>query len=100
MKTPKGWLEIYHAVYGITSLEVYGLGCLLLDLKDPSRVLGRTNAPILYAKESYERVGETPNCVFASGAILERNGEVKIYYGACDTVQCVATARVEDLVHA
>jgi beta-1,4-mannooligosaccharide/beta-1,4-mannosyl-N-acetylglucosamine phosphorylase len=38
--------------------------------------------------------------VFTSGAILEEDGEVKIYYGGADTVQCVATARLDDLIEA
>jgi len=100
LKTPKGWLEIYHAVYMLSTAEVYSLGAILLDLKDPSKVLARTDSPILFPQETYERVGELPNVIFTSGAILEDNGEVKIYYGACDTVQCVATAKVEDLIDA
>lgn len=100
IKTEKGWLEIYHAVYGIVTIEVYSLGAMLLDLKDPSKVIARTQAPILYPQEPYERVGEAPNVIFTSGAILEKNGEVKIYYGAADTVQCLATASLEDLIAA
>jgi beta-1,4-mannooligosaccharide/beta-1,4-mannosyl-N-acetylglucosamine phosphorylase len=30
--------------------------------------------------------------------ILEADGEVKIYYGASDTVMALATAHVDDLV--
>jgi beta-1,4-mannooligosaccharide/beta-1,4-mannosyl-N-acetylglucosamine phosphorylase len=30
--------------------------------------------------------------------ILEESGEVKIYYGAADTVECLATAHVDDLL--
>lgn len=100
IKTKEGWLEIYHAVYGIVTIEVYQLGVMLLDLKDPSKVIARGTAPILYPQEIYERVGEAPNVVFTSGAILEDDGEVKIYYGAADTVQCLATARIEDLIDA
>jgi beta-1,4-mannooligosaccharide/beta-1,4-mannosyl-N-acetylglucosamine phosphorylase len=38
--------------------------------------------------------------VFTSGAVLEEDGEVKIYYGGADTVQCLATATLEDLIEA
>ena len=79
---------------------VYHLGAMLLDLNDPSKVIARAKAPILSPRELYERSGLTDNVVFTSGAILEEDGEVKIYYGGADTVQCVATARLEDLIEA
>lgn len=100
LKTRYGWLEIYHAVYGICTTDVYSLGAILLDLKDPTKVLARTKAPIIIPEASYERIGEAPNIIFTGGAILEKDGEVKIYYGACDTVQCVGTAHVDDLIEA
>jgi len=101
IKTREGWLEIWHGVHLMVGTEaVYHLGVMLLDLKDPSKVIAKANAPILSPTELYERVGVTPNVVFTSGAILEDNGEVKIYYGAADTVQCIATARLEDLIWA
>jgi len=101
IKTRKGWLEIWHGVHVMAGYQyVYHLGAMLLDLKDPSRMVARAQAPILSPREPYERVGLTSNVVFTSGAIVEENGEVKIYYGGADTVQCVATARLEDLVEA
>jgi predicted GH43/DUF377 family glycosyl hydrolase len=101
IRTNKGWLEIWHGVHVMAGYQyVYHLGAMLLDLEDPSIVIARAKAPILSPREPYERVGLTSNVVFTSGAILEENGEVKIYYGGADTVQCVATARIEDLVEA
>lgn len=101
IKTKKGWLEIWHGVHIMAGYEyVYHLGAMLLDLDDPSKVLARTQAPILSPREPYERVGLTSNVVFTSGAIIEDDGEVKIYYGGADTVQCVATARLDDLIEA
>jgi beta-1,4-mannooligosaccharide/beta-1,4-mannosyl-N-acetylglucosamine phosphorylase len=79
---------------------VYHLGAMLLDMNDPSKVIARAKASILSPREPYERVGLTSNIVFTSGAILEEDGEVKIYYGGADTVQCVATACLDDLVEA
>ena len=64
------------------------------------KVIARAGAPILSPRELYERVGLTANVVFTSGAVLEDDGEVKIYYGGADTVQCVATARLDDLIEA
>src|SRR4030042_1701223 len=101
IKTKKGWLEIWHGVHVMAGYQyVYHLGAMLLDLNDPSKVVARAKAPILSPREPYERVGLTSNVVFTSGAILEENGEVKIYYGGADTVQCMATAHIDDLVEA
>ena len=48
----------------------------------------------------YELVGQTPSVVFTSGAVVEDDGEVKVYYGGADTVQCVATTTLDALVGA
>lgn len=101
IKTEQGWLEIWHGVHVMAGYQyVYHLGVMLLDLEHPERVIARGRAPILSPRELYERVGLTSNVVFTSGAILEDNGEVKIYYGGADTVQCVATAQLGDLIDA
>ena len=100
IRTSEGWLEIYHGVRKTASGAIYRLGAMLLDLEDPSRVIANTRAAILSPEEPYERVGDVPNVVFSCGAILEPDGEVKIYYGGADTVMCLATARLADLIDA
>lgn len=96
--TEQGWLEIYHGMKMTSAGPIYRAGTALLDLGDPSRVVGRCGIPLLSPREEYERVGDVGNVVFACGAIVEENGEVKMYYGAADTCICVATARLEDIV--
>jgi predicted GH43/DUF377 family glycosyl hydrolase len=98
IKTEKGWLEIYHATCKTASTENYHLGVCMLDLEDPSKVLAAPKKFILAAQEIYECVGQVPNVVFTSGAIVEPDGEIKIYYGGADTRMCLATARIEDLI--
>ncbi|OFZ81925.1 MAG: hypothetical protein A2583_05775 [Bdellovibrionales bacterium RIFOXYD1_FULL_53_11] len=98
IKTSKGWLNIYHGVYRSCSGMIYRLGTMMLDLKDPSKVLGRCGGYVLGPRESYERAGDVPNVVFTSGAVVEDSGEVRVYYGGADTVMCVATARLDDLI--
>jgi len=98
IKTEWGWLEIYHGVQMTSAGPVYRVGTALLDLEDPSRVIGRCKVPLLSPREDYERIGDVPNVVFACGAIVEPNGEVKMYYGAADTCLCVATAKLEDII--
>ncbi|GAH72828.1 unnamed protein product, partial [marine sediment metagenome] len=51
-------------------------------------------------REPYERAGDVPNCIFSNGAILEPDGEVKVYYGACDTTICLATTTLDELLSA
>ena len=99
IETKKGWLEIYHGVKFTASGPLYRLGVLLLDRKDPAKVLGRSNIPILAPREYYERVGDINNVVFSCGAIFEEyTSNVKIYYGAADTCICVGTAKIADLL--
>ena len=73
IKTRAGWLHVYHGVathFG--SANVYQAGVALHDLQDPSRVLGRSRRNILEPRELYELVGQVPNVVFPSGAVVER----------------------------
>lgn len=81
------WLAIYH---GVTSAPLtYSLGALLLDARDPGRVLGRSREPILFPETPYERNGFFGNVVFTCGAVLQ-NDAARVYYGAADGVTCVA----------
>ena len=99
IKTAEGWLVIIHGVW-LAVNYVYRLGVVLLDLEDPTKVVGQYGGFILTPREEYERVGEKLNCVFSNGAIMEEDGELKVYYGGADTCVCMATGRVEDLVEA
>lgn len=99
IETPQGWLEIYHGVKCTSGGPVYRLGAVLLDLEDPSQVIGRSAVPILSPREYYERIGDIGNVVFSCGAVRsEFNGGLKVYYGAGDTCICVGTTTVEALV--
>ncbi|MDD5634443.1 MAG: glycoside hydrolase family 130 protein [Candidatus Omnitrophica bacterium] len=101
IRTDKGWLVIFHAVNVQCAAQyVYHIGVMLLDLKDPSTIIARAKAPILSPMMDYELSGLTYAVVFTCGAVVENNGEVKIYYGGADTVQCLATAKLNDLVDA
>lgn len=99
IKIEWGWLVIYHGVKQASSGPIYRLGAVVLDKKDPSKVICRSAIPILSPKEYYERVGDVNNVVFSCGAILEDDGiELKIYYGASDTSICLGTANVNELM--
>ena len=101
IRTDKGWLVIYHAVNVQCAAQyVYHLGVMLLDIDDPSIIVARAKAPILSPTTDYELNGLTYAVVFTCGAVDEPDGQVKIYYGGADTVQCLATTTVNDLVDA
>jgi beta-1,4-mannooligosaccharide/beta-1,4-mannosyl-N-acetylglucosamine phosphorylase len=109
IRTDKGWLTTFHAVdldpsrgkngWEDTWKKRYTAGIMLLDLDDPGKIVGMSQSPLLAPEASYETDGGFRNdVIFPGGMILEDSGEVKIYYGAADTVECLATADVDDLV--
>jgi predicted GH43/DUF377 family glycosyl hydrolase len=89
------WLAIYHGVTG--SPPTYSLGALLLDLHDPSRVIGRSREPILKPEAKYEREGFFGDVVFTCGLIVEGD-LVRIYYGAADAVMAVADLSLAEIL--
>ncbi len=90
----EGWLVIYH---GVSFEKVYSLGVVLLDRDNPEIVLYRSETPILTPVTDYERFGKVPNVVFSCGNILIDN-EVFVYYGGADSVVCLATYELSELV--
>lgn len=98
IKTEAGWLEIYHGVKLTAAGALYRLGAVLLDLEHPWRVIGRADEAILSPSLPMDFHGDVPNVVFTCGAILEPNGELKIYYGAADQVIGLAICAVEDVI--
>lgn len=98
IKTDKGWLEIYHGVRMTASGPIYHAGSVLLDLEDPSKIVARCDEPILSPRENYERVGDVNNVVFASGAIVEEDRTIKVYYGSADTSICMAMGDLDELI--
>ena len=100
IRTKKGWLEIIHGVQSNTVVPArYSIGAVLLDLKDPAKVIGKTNSPILTPDAPYEYMGTVPNVVFPCGAIGdEEKDELRLYYGAGDTYIGLATGKLSEIV--
>lgn len=96
IKTKEGWLLIYQAV-GEQDSGRYKIGAMLLDLKDPTKVLYRSNEPVLSPEEWYENSGFKYGVVYPCGAV-EKDGTLFVYYGGADSVVCVATAKINDFV--
>jgi beta-1,4-mannooligosaccharide/beta-1,4-mannosyl-N-acetylglucosamine phosphorylase len=110
IKTREGWLMIYHGIAThFASSNIYQAGAVLLDLDDPRRVIARTRNNILEPREPWELAGQVPNVVFPSGwtvASMDDDGfapddaEVRIYYGAADTVVGLAVTTIGELIAA
>jgi predicted GH43/DUF377 family glycosyl hydrolase len=96
IKTPEGWLLLYH---GCGRNSIYSLFLCLLDLNDPRKILKRGNFPILTPEDDWEKKGFFPNVVFSNGWILMPDGTVKIYYGAADNSICLAETTLKDLLN-
>ncbi len=94
IKTEAGWLEIYH---GANENHRYCLGALLLDLQNPSRVLARSEEPIMEPVAGYEQTGFFGNVVFTNGHLVEGD-TVTIYYGASDEVICGAHLSIKEVL--
>ena len=97
--TDEGWLVCYHGVKTTASGSIYRLGLALLDRDHPERLIARGNEWIFGPHASYERQGDVPDVVFPCGWILRDDGDtVDMYYGAADSVICLATASLTDLL--
>ena len=92
IKTKYGWLVFYHAMDNDWSK--YKVGAMLLDLKDPTKVLHRSTRPVLAPDQHYENNGFKGGVVYASGAVV-KDGQLLVYYGAADSYVCVAHADFE-----
>ena len=95
IRTERGWLEIYH---GATHDHRYCLGALLLDLNDPSKVISRSEEPIMEPIADYEQTGFFGNVVFTNGHYVDGD-TVHLYYGASDEVICAATLSVKEILN-
>jgi beta-1,4-mannooligosaccharide/beta-1,4-mannosyl-N-acetylglucosamine phosphorylase len=71
---------------------------MLLDLEEPWRIVGLSKDPLMVPEAPYETDGYRSFTIFPSATILEDDGTVRIYYGACDTVVALATAKLDDLI--
>jgi beta-1,2-mannobiose phosphorylase / 1,2-beta-oligomannan phosphorylase len=95
IKTGGGWLEIYH---GANEQHRYCLGAFLMDLDDPSKVLARTEEPIMIPSANYELTGFFGNVVFTNGHIIHPDGDtLTIYYGASDEFVCGAQFSITEI---
>ena len=102
VKTKYGWLLIYSHIQNYFPPpnnydRIFGIEAVLLDSKNPQRIIGRTEGPLLVPEESYELSGYVSDVIFPTGALVD--GEtLTIYYGAADTTACSAQVNLQDLI--
>lgn len=94
VRTEYGWLEIYH---GADHHHVYHLGAILLDKDDPSKVIARSEKPLLSPVMDYEKNGFFGNVVFSNGQLINGD-EITLYYGASDEVICIGKLSVREVL--
>lgn len=94
IRTPEGWLMIYH---GANEENRYCLGAMLLDLNDPSKVIARSDRPVMEPQEEYETCGFFNNVIFTNGQLVDGDS-ITMYYGASDQYICRADLSVSELL--
>ena len=88
-----GWLLLYH---GVAKKDGgYRVGAVILDAKNPSKVIARTKDFIMEPEYSFETDGYYNGCVFPTGIVV-KDDTMYVYYGAADKYVCVATAPFEE----
>jgi predicted GH43/DUF377 family glycosyl hydrolase len=95
IETEAGWLVLSH---GVGAMRKYCLGAFLLDLNDPTRVIGRLREPLLSPNEA-EREGYVPNVVYTCGALLHGR-ELIIPYAMSDSATSFATVPLDEVLGA
>ncbi|MBO4631955.1 MAG: glycoside hydrolase family 130 protein, partial [Lentisphaeria bacterium] len=107
VKTPQGWLTLIHGVevqeqnfnaWHRNWNRCYYGGIMLLDLENPAKIVALADKPLLVPEEKYELEGFRGGVIFPGGLVAEPDGTAKIYYGAADTVECLAEAKIDDLI--
>jgi predicted GH43/DUF377 family glycosyl hydrolase len=95
LETEAGWLVFTH---GVGPMRKYAMGAFLLDLDDPSHVIGRLDVPLL-EPDANEREGYVPNVVYSCGGVIH-NRELIIPYAMSDYASTFATVSLDDVLGA
>ncbi len=95
IETDAGWLVLSH---GVGPMRKYSIGAFLLDLDDPSRLIGRLKQPLLTPNEN-EREGYVPNVVYSCGAVVH-NGHLILPYAMSDYATSFGNIPIDQLLSA
>ena len=98
IKTKEGWLLVCCRIQNHAAPNrVFAIEAVLLDLKDPKKIIGKTRGALLVPEEKYEKEGLQSNIIFPSGVIIAGD-KLNIYYGATDTTIAVASVDLSRLL--
>lgn len=95
IETEAGWLVLTH---GVGAMRKYSIGAILLDLDDPTKVIGRLREPLITPDKS-EREGYVPNVVYTCG-FLAHKGTLIIPYAMSDSASSFATVPLDHVLSA
>jgi predicted GH43/DUF377 family glycosyl hydrolase len=93
IETEAGWLVITH---GVGPMRKYCIGAILLDLDDPTKVIGRLEDPLL-SPEGNGREGYVPNVVYSCGALVHQ-GRLILPHGLSDSASTIVTIDLRELL--
>ena len=93
IETEAGWLVLTH---GVGPMRTYSIGAILLDLEDPTQIIGQLREPLLSPAPD-EQDGYVPNVVYSCGALLHA-GTLVLPYGIGDSAIGVATVSLDELL--
>lgn len=93
LETPEGWLVLFH---GVGPMRKYSVWAVLLDIDDPSKIIGQLEEPLL-APDEHERDGYVPNVVYTCGSMIHKD-ELIIPYGIADQRCSVASVPIRELM--
>ncbi len=93
IETEAGWLVITH---GVGPMRKYCIGAALLDLADPTKVLGRLRDPLI-SPEGHEREGYVPNVVYSCGAMVH-NDALVLPFAVSDRSSMIASVPLDELL--
>jgi predicted GH43/DUF377 family glycosyl hydrolase len=95
IETAAGWLVITH---GVGPMRKYCIGAVLLDLEDPTRVIGRLSQPLI-SPEGLEREGYVPNVVYSCGSLIHGD-KLILPYAMSDKFTVIASVEVSQIISA
>ena len=95
IETKAGWLVLTH---GVGPMRKYCIGAILLDLHDPTKLIGRLKHPLLSA-EGNEREGYVPNVVYSCGSLIHNN-KLVLPYAMSDLATAIVSVDVDELLAA
>jgi predicted GH43/DUF377 family glycosyl hydrolase len=95
IETEAGWLVLTH---GVGPMRRYAMGAFLLDLDNPTRVIGRLEKPLL-EPDANEREGYVPNVVYSCGGLVHGR-DLIIPYAMSDYASTFATVSLDAVLQA